>query len=109
MTNKIMAEIEKILRVKKLLSDQELAPKVNLSSRRVPEKGYKRPEFDVVHKNKPLHLLNKPSDMDLNDREERVEEWQRKPPVDTGLAELGISVSPRSLARRESPQSKNLR
>ena len=57
MTNKIMAEIEKILRVKKLLSDQELAPKVNLSSRRVPEKGYKKPEFDVVHKNKPLHLI----------------------------------------------------
>ena len=72
MTNKIMAEIEKILRVKKLLSDQELAPKVNLSSRRVPEKGYKKPEFDVVHKNKPLHLMNKqPEELEVNEQEPR--------------------------------------
>lgn len=59
MTNMIMAEIEKILKVKKLLSDQELAPKVNLSSRRVLDKGYKRPDFDVVHKNKPLHMIGR--------------------------------------------------
>ena len=96
-----MAEIEKILRVKKLLSDQELAPKVNLSSRRVPEKGYKRPDFDIVHRNKPLHLIGKQpeEDLDLNDREPR----QRKPPVDTGLQELGISLSPKSYGKRDSP------
>ena len=57
MTNKILAEIEKLLKVKKLLSDQELATKVDLKSRRVLEKGYKRPGFDVVHKNKPLHEI----------------------------------------------------
>ena len=109
MTNKIMAEIEKILRVKKLLSDQELAPKVNLSSRRVPEKGYKKPAFDVVHRNKPLHLMGKQpeEDLDLNDRD--VEPRQRKPPVDTGLRELGHSLSPKSIGKRDSPQSKNLK
>jgi oligoribonuclease NrnB/cAMP/cGMP phosphodiesterase (DHH superfamily) len=34
MTKKILAEIEKILRVKKLLTDQELAPSVKLKTKR---------------------------------------------------------------------------
>ena len=55
MTNKIMAEIEKLLKLKRLHSDQELAPKADLKSRRVLEKGYKKPGFDINHKNKPLH------------------------------------------------------
>jgi hypothetical protein len=59
MTVKIMDQIEKLLRVKRLHTDQELAPKVNLSSRRVLDKGFKRPEFDIVHKNKQLHEFDK--------------------------------------------------